>query len=235
MQSFAKNLKRIREESGMTQEQLAESINVTRQAVSCWERGRTEPDIATIIALSKVLNVDAEELIFGSKTKRYDRFQKKYLVCAITSLSLVLIVLLLRLTLDSHLETQINMSYIGKEVHFFIFRLLIPYLGNVSLGVFAVSLVALFYKVCLWGWWRRGAFFLGLAAALPSLLVIADSLLAMTMPTYKAPFTYAIFVSTIPSQPIQMLLFDLLPILSGVLLFLSFDNASDSSRVLLDD
>jgi len=230
MQSFAKNLKRLREESGMTQEQLAESINVTRQAVSCWERGRTEPDIATLIALSKVLNVDAEELIFGRKTKRYDRFQKKYLVCAITSLSLVLIVLLLRLTLDSYLETQINMSYIGKEVHFFIFRLLIPYLGNVSLGVFIVSLVALFYKVCLWGWWRRGAFFLGLTAALPSLLVIADSLFAMTMPTYKAPFTYAIFVCTIPSQPIQMLLFDLLPILSGVLLFLSFDNASDSSR-----
>lgn len=234
MQSFVKNLKRLREESGMTQEQLAESINVTRQAVSCWERGRTEPDIATIIALSKVLNVDAEELIFGRKTKRYDRFQKKYLVCAITSLSLVLIVLLLHLTLDSYLETQINMSYIGKEFHFFIFTFLFPYLGNVSLGVFAVSFVALFYKVCLCGRWRRAAFFLGLAAAFPSLVVILDSLLAMVIPTYKAPFTYTIFVSTIPSQPIQMLLFDLLPILSGVLLLLSFDKASVSS-VLSDD
>lgn len=51
----------------MTQDQLAEQLNVTRQAVSSWENGRTEPDIETLQKISEVLNVTVEELIYGEK------------------------------------------------------------------------------------------------------------------------------------------------------------------------
>lgn len=39
MSVIGKNMKKIRAEKGMTQEQLAESLHVTRQAVSNWEQG----------------------------------------------------------------------------------------------------------------------------------------------------------------------------------------------------
>ena len=63
-----KNIKKAREGKGLSQEQLAERLNVTRQAVSNWERGKSEPDIETLQRLSEVLEVSVEELIYGETT-----------------------------------------------------------------------------------------------------------------------------------------------------------------------
>ena len=41
-------IKLLRAEKGITQEQLAEQLHVTRQAVSSWETGKTQPDIETL-------------------------------------------------------------------------------------------------------------------------------------------------------------------------------------------
>ncbi len=54
----------------MTQEQLAERLNVTRQTLSSWETGRTQPDIDTLHSLSLVLEVSVEELIYGKNPDR---------------------------------------------------------------------------------------------------------------------------------------------------------------------
>ena len=64
-----KNIAKVRRESGMTQEELAEKLNVTRQAISSWERERTEPDLDTVQRTAEVLDVPAEELIYGPKEK----------------------------------------------------------------------------------------------------------------------------------------------------------------------
>ena len=64
-----KSIARVRRESGMTQEELAEKLNVIRQAISSWERERTEPDLDTIRRAAEVLDVPAEELIYGAKEK----------------------------------------------------------------------------------------------------------------------------------------------------------------------
>lgn len=42
---FAKKLKQLRQQAGWSQEQLADRLNVTRQAVAKWERGAGFPDI----------------------------------------------------------------------------------------------------------------------------------------------------------------------------------------------
>lgn len=64
-----KNIARLRKEAGMTQEELAEKLNVTRQAISSWERERTEPDLDTVQKAAEVFDVPAEELIYETKEK----------------------------------------------------------------------------------------------------------------------------------------------------------------------
>lgn len=62
-----KNIGKARKQAGMTQEELAEKLNVTRQAVSSWERERTEPDLDTLTRAAELLNVTPEELIYGAR------------------------------------------------------------------------------------------------------------------------------------------------------------------------
>lgn len=69
MAKIAKNIKSFRTECGLSQEALAEKINVSRQTVSSWENSRTQPDIEMIETLSGVLGVSVEELIYGRKNK----------------------------------------------------------------------------------------------------------------------------------------------------------------------
>lgn len=60
---FAKNLAHIRQSGNMTQEQLAGKLFVTRQAVSKWERGETEPDIVTLCAISSLFDITVDDLL----------------------------------------------------------------------------------------------------------------------------------------------------------------------------
>ncbi|MBO5778328.1 MAG: helix-turn-helix domain-containing protein [Clostridia bacterium] len=64
-----KNIKKAREEKGLTQEQLAERLSVTRQAVSNWENEKTQPDIDTLHKISDTLEVNIEQLIYGKERK----------------------------------------------------------------------------------------------------------------------------------------------------------------------
>lgn len=69
MTKVSKNIRKLRTEHNMTQEDVARELFVTRQTISSWESGRTQPDIETIIKLSELFSVSAEELIYGrSKT-----------------------------------------------------------------------------------------------------------------------------------------------------------------------
>ena len=55
--------KQNREESKMTQEFVAESIGVSRQAVSKWETGASDPSTSNLLTLAKLFNTTAEELL----------------------------------------------------------------------------------------------------------------------------------------------------------------------------
>ena len=60
-------IKRIRLEKGINQEQLAEQLHVTRQAVSNWETGKTQPDIDTLTQIAEYFGVSTEYLIYGKE------------------------------------------------------------------------------------------------------------------------------------------------------------------------
>jgi len=67
MNNIGKTIKKLREEKNITQEQLAEKLNVTRQAVSNWENGKTQPDIDTLTKISEIFEIPIEEIIYGCK------------------------------------------------------------------------------------------------------------------------------------------------------------------------
>ena len=56
----------LRKKFSMTQEQLAEKLNVTRQTISKWELNETTPDIKQACELSKLFNVSLDELLNNS-------------------------------------------------------------------------------------------------------------------------------------------------------------------------
>ena len=61
--SFAENLKRIRKERHLSQEELAEWLDVSRQAVSKWEQGIGYPEVETLLLLSSKLNLSLDTLM----------------------------------------------------------------------------------------------------------------------------------------------------------------------------
>ena len=60
---FGDNLKQIRKSKKMSQEQLAEKVNVTRQSVSKWENGESYPEMNNILELCKIFNCKLNDLI----------------------------------------------------------------------------------------------------------------------------------------------------------------------------
>jgi len=61
--SLGEALKQNRTRCKMTQEFVAESIGVSRQAVSKWESGKSDPSTSNLLALAKLYGVAAEELL----------------------------------------------------------------------------------------------------------------------------------------------------------------------------
>ena len=67
MAKVAKNIKRLRNAKGLSQEQLAAELHISRQAVSHWENDRTQPDIDMLEKLSEVFDAPIEEIIYGER------------------------------------------------------------------------------------------------------------------------------------------------------------------------
>ena len=63
--SLSEMLKENRTRCKMTQEFVAESIGVSRQAVSKWENGTSEPNTSNLVALAKLYGISAEGLLKG--------------------------------------------------------------------------------------------------------------------------------------------------------------------------
>ena len=62
-----KKLRDVRMQAGLTQEQVAEKIMVSRQTVSNWENGKSLPDIVSIMSLSDLYQISIDELLKGDK------------------------------------------------------------------------------------------------------------------------------------------------------------------------
>lgn len=86
---------------GVSQEDLAFKIGVSRQTISKWEAGQSFPDIEKIEAMCEVFDVSADYLIRGIDEKRAIRIDPKIIVIIVTILNIIAI-----------------MAYIGINAYF---------------------------------------------------------------------------------------------------------------------
>lgn len=87
MAEVGKNLKKIRKEKSLTQDDLAERLHCTRQTISNYETGKSEPDIALLIELAGVLDVEIGDLIYGPKKTNQREGGKRQKVRAVAALA----------------------------------------------------------------------------------------------------------------------------------------------------
>ena len=84
---FSEKLLTLRKAKGITQEQLAEKLDVSRQSISKWESGQSIPELEKIVALSTIFNVTTDYLLKSSeiddlsvKTEMLEKQQQQMLV-----------------------------------------------------------------------------------------------------------------------------------------------------------
>ena len=60
---IGEKLSKLRKENGISQEELAEKLNISRQAISKWENNESLPDTENLIAIAKLFNVSIDFLV----------------------------------------------------------------------------------------------------------------------------------------------------------------------------
>ena len=68
--AFSEELYALRKQKGLSQEQLAETLDVSRQAISKWENGTAMPETETLIALSRYFGVSIDALVGNTPTEK---------------------------------------------------------------------------------------------------------------------------------------------------------------------
>lgn len=73
---FSEQIREIRKENHLTQEEMAARLHVTRQAISNWENGKNLPDIEMLMEISRTFQISLDRLIFGGEEKMNDMAEK---------------------------------------------------------------------------------------------------------------------------------------------------------------
>lgn len=70
--TLGERLLNLRKEAHLSQEEVAEKLDVTRQTVSKWETDQSTPDFDKIVPLCKLYNISSDELLTGNKKNRQE-------------------------------------------------------------------------------------------------------------------------------------------------------------------
>lgn len=80
---FSKNLTDFRKRKGLSQEQLAEKIGVSRQTIYTWESGAASPNVEALMALAGALDTDVEMLVRGNQVFSFPKGLPDYTIVRI--------------------------------------------------------------------------------------------------------------------------------------------------------
>ncbi len=222
MNEIARNIKRIRSSSGITQEMLAERMFVTRQTISNWETGKNLPDIDTLIILANTLKVDVTELIYGKKSS-YQRFQKKYIISAGICLIVIIAATILNLTLYPFLMNQLQLYFKGS-FELAVYEYAVRPISFLAMGILIISVLSFWFDTRMEKVAEIVARVIGFI-----LLILSFWLLLGIILIYKAPQLFPgqiLFVQAYLSNHIRMLFLIVFPLFSGIGIFLGFNRKS---------
>ena len=216
MQQIAKNLKKFRVDLGMTQEDLANKMHVTRQTVSNWENGKSQPDIPCLESLAEVFNKDLLEFIYGSSKEPYIKYQKKYIIMILICIAVFLCSVILEFTVYQKMIGDFHTYFMnGFEISLYVS--VVRPAAFFSLGVLIPAAVSLWQGIYLDQKVRHILLVIACILLLLSLIIVIERLLLMIKPDILPGF---IFLSVYTSDFARAAFLAIMPFLSGVGVFL---------------
>ena len=122
---FGENLKKLRKEKGLSQQEVALRLHVVRQTVSKWEQGLSVPDADLLVKLADVLETDISHLLCGEADRRESRGQEEALVEQLVELN--------RQLAEKNRRARRIWKAVGITVALFLlFNVLLVVLGSVA-------------------------------------------------------------------------------------------------------
>ena len=99
--NFGDNLQALRRQQGLSQEQLAEKLDVTRQTISKWELNQSAPDLNYLCQLSEIFGISLDALVKGGEEPKGNTAEEstkpgkkgKWLLIIMTGICLLLLIL----------------------------------------------------------------------------------------------------------------------------------------------
>ncbi|MBR5533589.1 MAG: helix-turn-helix transcriptional regulator [Ruminiclostridium sp.] len=116
--TIGSNIKKLRTGQGMTQDQLAEKLFVTRQTVSNWERGASQPNLEQLEAIAAALGVEVMELLYGPKPKEGPS-RKRLLAGGICSVTALILWAMGKFWIAPAIEGWVQRHYQMGQVYFY--------------------------------------------------------------------------------------------------------------------
>lgn len=113
MKTIGEMISSLRKEKGMTQNELAEKMNVTDKAVSKWERDLSCPDINTISKLANILDVSVDELLQAKKKENSNTKLKDLINLIFKAISLAMGIAVVVLNILDKIDTKSSIIMLG--------------------------------------------------------------------------------------------------------------------------
>ena len=113
MKTIGEMISSLRKEKGMTQNELAEKMNVTDKAVSKWERDLSCPDINTISKLANILDVSVDELLQAKKKENSNTKLKELINLIFKAISLAMGIAVVVLNILDKIDTKSSIIMLG--------------------------------------------------------------------------------------------------------------------------
>ena len=190
--TFGKKIKKLRTDNGLTQDELAEKIYVTRTAISKWESGRGFPNIESLKAISKYFSVSLDELLSGEEILAIAENDNKQKERALRDLIFGL--------LDCGMALLLFLPFFGQKADGFIRSVSLlalsniqPYLKMTYIAFVSIMVVlgvmTLALQNCCQRFWTQSKSILSL-----SLSAVGVCLFIISQQPYAAVFVFAFLI-----------------------------------------
>ena len=190
--TFGEIIKKLRTDKGLTQDELAEKIYVTRTAISKWESGRGFPNIESLKAISKFFSVSLDELLSGEEIlaiAENDKKQKERTLCD-----------LIFGLLDCGMALLLFLPFFGqkadgviREVSLLVLSEVQPYLKTAYIAfvgiMIVLGIITLALQNCRQRLWTRSKSILSL-----TLSAVGVCLFIVSQQPYAAVFVFAFLI-----------------------------------------